>query len=52
MRAIVRCKENDRIFFEIKLLQRGYGVTTLYVTNDPVEAMSVADSSVVSVPPW
>jgi ABC-type sugar transport system ATPase subunit len=28
---------------ELKMIQRGYGVTTLYVTNDPVEAMSVAD---------
>ncbi len=28
---------------ELKMVQRGYGVTTLYVTNDPVEAMSVAD---------
>jgi ABC-type sugar transport system ATPase subunit len=28
---------------ELKIMQRGYGVTTLYVTNDPVEAMSVAD---------
>jgi ABC-type sugar transport system ATPase subunit len=28
---------------ELKMVQRGYGVTTLYVTNDPVEAMSMAD---------
>ncbi|HSF85315.1 MAG TPA: ABC transporter ATP-binding protein [Acidimicrobiia bacterium] len=28
---------------ELKMIQRGYGVTTLYVTNDPVEAMSMAD---------
>nr|MDJ0790989.1 ABC transporter ATP-binding protein [Acidimicrobiia bacterium] len=28
---------------ELKLLQRGYGVTTLYATNDPVEAMTLGD---------
>ncbi len=28
---------------ELRLVQRGYGVTTLYVTNDPVEAMAMAD---------
>lgn len=33
----------SRMRGELKLLQRGYGVTTLYVTNDPVEAMAVAD---------
>ena len=32
---------------EIRLLQTGYGVTTLYVTNDPVEAMAMADRIVV-----
>ncbi len=28
---------------ELRLLQQGYGVTTLYVTNDPEEAMAMAD---------
>lgn len=28
---------------ELRFLQRGYGVTTVYVTNDPVEAMAVGD---------
>jgi ABC-type sugar transport system ATPase subunit len=28
---------------EIKLLQSGYGVTTVYATNDPGDAMSLAD---------
>jgi len=28
---------------ELRMVQRGYGVTTLYVTNDPLEAMAVAD---------
>ncbi len=28
---------------DLKIMQRGYGVTTMYATNDPVEAMSVAD---------
>ncbi len=32
-----------RVRNEIKLLQSGYGVTMLYATNDPVEAMAIAD---------
>ncbi len=32
---------------ELRLLQSGYGVTTLYVTNDPEEAMAMADRMVV-----
>ena len=28
---------------ELRFLQRGYGVTTVYVTNDPMEAMAIAD---------
>jgi ABC-type sugar transport system ATPase subunit len=32
-----------RVRNEIKLLQAGYGVTMLYATNDPGEAMAVAD---------
>ncbi len=28
---------------ELRMVQRGYGVTTLLVTNDPVEAMSMGD---------
>ena len=28
---------------ELRMMQRGYGVTTLYVTNDPAEAMAVSD---------
>lgn len=34
---------------ELRVVQRGYGVTTLYVTNDPVEAMAMADRLVVLV---
>lgn len=34
---------------ELLTVQRGYGVTTLYVTNDPVEAMSMGDRIVVVV---
>ncbi len=33
----------NRVRSEIKLLQSGYGVTMLWATNDPVEAMAVAD---------
>jgi multiple sugar transport system ATP-binding protein len=32
---------------ELSLLQKGYGVTTLWATNDPVEAMAIADLIVV-----
>jgi ABC-type sugar transport system ATPase subunit len=32
---------------ELSILQRGYGVTTLWATNDPVEAMAIADRIVV-----
>jgi len=32
---------------ELRLLQQGYGVTTLYVTNDPEEAMAMADRMAV-----
>lgn len=32
---------------ELSLLQKGYGVTTLWATNDPVEAMAIADQIVV-----
>jgi len=32
---------------EFRLLQTGYGVTTLYVTNEPDEAMAIADRIVV-----
>jgi len=32
---------------EIRLLQQGYGVTTLYATNDPHDAMVLADRVVV-----
>jgi len=28
---------------ELRVIQRGYGVTTLYVTHDPAEAMAMAD---------
>ena len=28
---------------DLRQIQRGYGVTTLYVTNDPAEAMAMAD---------
>ena len=34
---------------ELRLVQRGYGVTTLYVTNDPGEAMAVCDRLAVLV---
>jgi ABC-type sugar transport system ATPase subunit len=32
---------------ELSLLQKGYGVTTVWATNDPVEAMAIADRIVV-----
>lgn len=32
-----------RLRHDLKELQRGYGVTTLYATNDPAEAMYMAD---------
>lgn len=32
---------------EFRLLQQGYGVTTLFVTNDPQEAMVMADRIVI-----
>jgi sn-glycerol 3-phosphate transport system ATP-binding protein len=32
---------------ELRRMQRGYGVTTLYVTNDPTEAMALGDRLVV-----
>jgi ABC-type sugar transport system ATPase subunit len=34
---------------ELRLVQRGYKVTTLYVTNDPVEAMAVCDRLAVLI---
>lgn len=36
-----------RMRSEIRMLQRGYGVTTLMATNDPVDAMSLASMIVV-----
>lgn len=33
----------QRLRHDLKQLQRGYGVTTLHATNDPVEAMTMAD---------
>jgi multiple sugar transport system ATP-binding protein len=33
----------SRLRLDLQVLQRGYGVTTVYVTNDPVEAMAVGD---------
>ena len=38
-----------RIREQLRTVQRGYGVTTLYVTNDPVEAAAVADKLAVLV---
>jgi multiple sugar transport system ATP-binding protein len=32
-----------RLRSDLRRIQRGYEVTTLYVTNDPVEAMAIAD---------
>lgn len=37
----------ERMRRELRLLQRGYGVTTLLTTNDPVEAVSMGDRLVV-----
>lgn len=37
----------ERMRRELRLLQRGYGVTTILTTNDPVEAMAMADQLVV-----
>ncbi len=34
---------------QLRTVQQGYGVTTLYVTNDPVEAAAVADRLAVLV---
>ncbi len=39
----------ERMRSELKMMQRGYGVTTLYVTNDPREAMALADRILVMV---
>ena len=39
----------ERMRGELRMMQRGYGVTTMYVTNDPREAMAVADRIVVLV---
>lgn len=39
--------ERERMRRELRLLQRGYGVTTIFTTNDPVEAMAMADQLVV-----
>lgn len=41
--AMLDAKLRLRMRGELKTVQRGYGVTTVYVTNDPVEAMAVAD---------
>ncbi len=35
--------DRRRVRTEIRLLQQGYGVTTLYATNDQEEAMAIAD---------
>ncbi len=37
----------SRMRSEIRMLQRGYGVTTLMATNDPVDAMALASLIVV-----
>lgn len=37
----------QRMRAELRILQRGYGVTTVFTTNDPVEAMSMPDRLVV-----
>lgn len=37
----------SRVRSEIQMLQRGYGVTTVMATNDPVDAMSLASVIVV-----
>lgn len=39
----------ERMRGELRMMQRGYGVTTMYVTNDPREAMAIADRIVVVV---
>jgi ABC-type sugar transport system ATPase subunit len=43
--AALRSKMRD----ELRMIQQGYGVTTLYVTNDPLEAMAMADAVAVLV---
>ena len=41
--ARVDARLRTKLRGELRFLQRGYGVTTVYVTNDPVEAMAVGD---------
>lgn len=43
--AALRLRMRD----ELRTIQQGYGVTTLYVTNDPLEAMTMADRVAILV---
>lgn len=45
--ARVGAGQRTRLRGELRSLQRGYGVTTVYVTNDPTEAMAIADRLMV-----
>ncbi len=45
--ALVDAVQRRRLRGELRTVQAGYGVTTLYATNDPVEAMAMADRIVV-----
>jgi ABC-type sugar transport system ATPase subunit len=45
--ALVDAVARQEMRNEIRLLQQGYGVTTLYATNDPHDAMVLADRVVV-----
>ncbi|MBA2337988.1 MAG: ABC transporter ATP-binding protein [Acidimicrobiia bacterium] len=41
--AMVDAKARAAMRAELRTVQQGYGVTSLYVTNDPVEAMAMGD---------
>ncbi len=41
--AMVDAKARVAMRTELRTVQRGYGVTAVYVTNDPVEAMAMGD---------
>ena len=41
--AMVDAQARAAMRAEMRTLQQGYGVTALYVTNDPVEAMAMGD---------
>ena len=45
--ARLDARVRERMRRELRMLQQGYGVTTIFTTNDPTEAMAMSDRLVV-----